>query len=286
MRRPLVSRTTVIAVAACAMLVSGCGQSSSKDSRGAEESPTRGGEITILRQNDIDSWDPGNGMVVETFQTLPGVMEGLVRPGHGDEPIAPGLATSWKLDAANKTLTFQLRPDLKFSDGSPLTAEDAAFSAEQWPQGMMMGSLYSAIESAEATDDTTLVLHLKRPSTFLLSWLANGTAAVVPKDFQGKPAAEFFKRPIGAGPFKIADYRPGQQLVLERNEHYYDPKRPYLDKVIYDTVADPNQVLLRLQSGEADIAEAVPLDLTSQLPEEQQVRISPSATSYMGQTTF
>lgn len=269
-----------------ALVVAGCGADDSGSTRSDGGEPKSGGQLTILRSSDIDTWDPDMTMLVVTFQTLPLVMEGLVRPGSGGEAVAPGLAESWRMDPQQKTLTFTLRPNLTFSDGTPLTAADVVFSADLWTKGAAMGPLYSAIERAEAADDKTVVLHMKRPSTFTLSWLANGNAVVVPKDFAGKDRKEFFTKPVGAGPFVIDDHRPGQSIVLKRNPKYYDATRPFLDQLTYEVVADPNQQLLRFQSGQADVIEGVPLDVTSQIPTESQKRLHPAATIYNVQLNF
>ncbi|MEV0143366.1 MULTISPECIES: ABC transporter substrate-binding protein [unclassified Nonomuraea] len=270
---------------AMALLVAGCGGGTDPGGGGAgvggageNAKPRRGGALTILRASDIDGWDPDKAIQLSTFQTLPQVMEGLVRPSADGRSIEPGLAESWKLDAKAKTITFKLRPGLTFSDGRPLTSADAAFSVELWRKGLSMGTLYSAITGTATPDPRTLVVRMSRASTFTLAWLGNGSSVVVPKDFGGRGRADFFTRPVGAGPFVVASYQPGQRIVLERNPRYHDPALPYLDRLVYDVVSDPNQQLLRFQSRQADAIEAVPLDLAAQIPQEERLVVHPSAT--------
>ncbi|MFI7124817.1 ABC transporter substrate-binding protein [Nonomuraea sp. NPDC050153] len=271
------TRTTACLLLAVALLVTGCGGGTASNSH-TEGPARRGGSLTILRAADIDGWDPDKAIQLATFQTLPQVMEGLVRPSADGASIQPGLAEKWKLDAKAKTITFTLRPGLAFSDGRPLTSQDAAFSVELWRKELSMGSLYAAITGTATPDDRTLVVKMKKASTFTLTWLSNGSAVIVPKDFGGMSRKDFFARPIGAGPFVVAAYQPGQRLVLERNRRYYDPARPRLDRLVYEVVADPNQQLLRYQSRQADAIEAVPLDLAGQIPEGERVLVHPSAT--------
>ncbi|MFD1535478.1 ABC transporter substrate-binding protein [Nonomuraea guangzhouensis] len=268
-------KTTACLLLAVAMLVTGCGGGTASDSGGPA---TRGGSLTILRAADIDGWDPDKAIQLATFQTLPQVMEGLVRPSADGNSIQPALAEKWKLDAKAKTITFTLRPGLAFSDGRPLTSEDAAFSVGLWRKGLSMGSLYAAITGTATPDDRTLVIKMKKASTFTLTWLSNGSSVIVPKDFGGMSRKDFFAKPIGAGPFVVGSYQPGQRLVLERNRRYYDPARPKLDHLTYEVVADPNQQMLRYQSRQADAIEAVPLDLAGQIPEGERVLVHPSAT--------
>lgn len=259
--------TLVLAVAASAL--AGCGSSSDGASHAAAAKPHRGGELTVLRSADIDAWDPDKALMIETFETLPEVMEGLVRPDPKGTGVLPGLAEHWEFDAAAKTITFHLRTKAMFSDGTPVTAADVAFSVGLWRKNVAYGTLYSAISGVTTPDEHTVVITLSRPSTFTLSWLANGTAVVVPKDFGGKSRAEFFKKPIGAGPFVIEKYVPGQALTLARNANYYDPKLPYLDKLTYKIVSDPNQQLLQFQSKQAQMLESVPLDLAKQFSKDE-----------------
>ncbi|MTD57974.1 ABC transporter substrate-binding protein [Amycolatopsis pithecellobii] len=272
MSRRLVAALAVFTAASLA----GCG--SGTGSSGSAQTPHRGGEITVLRSTDIDAWDPDKALMIETFETLPQVMEGLVRPNPDSTGVLPGLADHWETDAAGTTITFHLRDGAQFSDGHPVTSADVAFSVGLWQRNAGYASLYSAISGATTPDGHTVVITLNRPSTFTLSWLANGTAVVVPKDFGGKSREAFFKNPIGAGPFEIQDYAAGQSLTLARNPHYYDPQRPYLDKLTYKIVTDPNQRLLQYQSKQADLIESVPLDLARQFPPEELHVVRPSAT--------
>ncbi|MEU4222759.1 ABC transporter substrate-binding protein [Nonomuraea sp. NPDC026600] len=263
-----------------ALLATGCGSGAPPGNAASPDdgTPKRGGSLTILRASDIDGWDPDKAIQLATFQTLPQVMEGLVRYAPDGTSIEPGLAQSWKLDAKAKTITFTLRAGLTFSDGRPLTSQDAAFSVELWRKGLSLGTLYAAITGTATPDPRTLVIKMNKASTFTLTWLSNGSSVIVPKDFGGMSRKDFFTKPIGAGPFVVASYRPGQQLVLERNPRYHDPARPYLNRLTYDVVADPNQQMLRYQSRQADAIEAVPLDLAAQIPRGEQVIVHPSAT--------
>lgn len=271
-------RAAAAAVLTAALMLTGCSTPTSDVSSGTASTPARGGDITILRAADIDSWDPDKALMPGTFETLPQVMEGLVRPSADGSAIEPGLAQKWTFDPQQKTITFTLRPNLEFSDGSPLTSADVAFSVKLWQDSVAYGTLYSAIKGTSTPDESTVVVKLSRPSTFTLSWLGNGTAVVVPRNFGGKSRAEFFKKPIGAGPFVIDSYTPGQTLTLKRNNSYYDPELPYLDTITYKVVTDPNQQLLQYQSGQADILESVPLDVSAQLPERERHLVAPSST--------
>ncbi|MBO9524168.1 MAG: ABC transporter substrate-binding protein [Nocardioidaceae bacterium] len=277
-RSPRLVATALVLAVAAATALAGCGSDGGAATADSAQKPRRGGEVTVLRSADIDAWDPDKALMIETFETLPQVMEGLVRPNPEGTDVLPGLADRWEIDAAAKTITFHLREGAAFSDGSPVTASDVAFSVGLWRKNVAYGTLYSAITGTRTPDDRTVVITMSRPSTFTLSWLANGTAVVVPKDFDGKTRADFFKNPIGAGAFEIKRYVPGQSLTLARNPHYYDPKRPYLDRLTYKVVTDPNQQLLQFQSKQAQMIESVPLDLARQFSATERHVVEPTAT--------
>ena len=274
----LVAATAALVVAAASL--AGCGSDGKDEASGApgsSQEPQKGGELTVLRSLDIDAWDPDKIIGIESFETLPQVMEGLLRPNPEATGVLPGLAEEWEFDAEAKTITFHLRDGAQFSDGTPVTAEDVAFSVGLWQENVSWQSLYSAISGAKAVDEHTVVVRMNRPSTFTLAWIANGSAVVVPKDFGGKSREEFFKQPIGAGPFQIEEWVPGQSLTLVPNPHYYDPEHPYLDKLTYKVVSDPNQQLLQFQNGQAQVLESVPLDLANQFGDDQLKLVQPTA---------
>lgn len=90
----------------------------------------------------------------------------------------------------------------------------------------------------------------------------------------------FFENPVGAGPFQVEKYVPGQSLTLTRNPHYYDPQRPHLDKLTYIVVTDPNQQLLQFQNKQAQMIESVPLDLAAQFGKNELYTVNPSSSVY------
>lgn len=259
------------------LLLASCG-SGGDDKTSADPSagqPARN-EITILRTNDIDGWDPDGARVVASWVTLPNVLEGLVRVAKDGVTIEPALAESWTFDAAEPSYTFTLPKDVTFSDGTPLTAEDVAFSATEWVTGKRLGSMFADIAGATAIDPTTVKFTLTRPSTFLLDFLASGIAPVVPKDYAGKSREAFYADPIGAGPFVVDKYSAGVETVLVRNDRYHGEPAP-LDKVTYRIVTAPSQQLAQFESGAADIIESLDPTLAGQVEESQRQTVNPAS---------
>lgn len=258
-----------------ALLLAACGSGS--DSGSDKGTTAKDAAITILRTNDIDGWDPDGAKLVATYVTLPSVLEGLVRVAKDGVTIEPALAESWKYDAASLSYTFTLRDGLTFSDGTPLTADDVAFSAKQWVGGKRMGVFFSTIKDASAVDKRTVKITLASPTTFLLDFMASGIAPIVPKDFGGKTREAFFKAPVGAGPYVVKSYTPGVETVLEANPKYVGAHKPTVKQVTYKVVADPTQQLAQFKSGAADMIESIDPTLAGQVDEKKRQTVNPAS---------
>jgi peptide/nickel transport system substrate-binding protein len=155
------------------------------------------------------------------------------------------------------TITYHLRPGLKFADGVPLTAQDAAWSVDAIndprnnPQSRFA---YDVVRKAEAVDDTTLVLHLKRPFAPLLTVvLAPQGFPILPKhllanlpDFNHIP---FNSRPLGSGPYVVTKWSRGDRVEMHANPYYFAGK-PKIEHIDVRFVPDPNTAMNLLRTHE------------------------------------
>ena len=269
--RTVQSVALATAVLAAAVLTGACGGSSSGGG-GSGGTPQRGGQLTLLH------YEP----VATTLNRLTEVLLGSIWPiSQIEENLVfvnakgiaePVLATSWKASADQLTWTFQMREGVKFSDGKPLTAEDAAFSIMDAKRpDAVYHYLFDSIKTAEATSPTTLTLKLKRPDPDLPLALANYTATVIPKDWGGKSEKAFNEAPIGSGPFMLdpsAKWVKGSSVTLKRNPGYWRKGRPYLDGVTFKYVSDENQRILQLKGKQANIVSFVAPDRATVALEE------------------
>ncbi len=272
--------TTGLAAGALLLLAACGGGSSGGGSGGGDDTgtPVTGGSLTIAIPDTIDGWNPDSAVQVSTYQLLREVLAPLVEVSPDGQEIAPGLAKTWSYDSTGTELTLTLQPDAAFSDGTPVTAEDVVFSVEQWMAGAQYGALYSAfVKGAKAQDDANVVISLTAPSSALLGILSWSNSAIVPADFGGKSAKEFYRQPIGAGPFAI-ESTSDDEISLVRNEHYWDGDKPYLDALTYKVVADTSQRLLQVQSGDSGLADRVPLDNLSAADASSRIDAVPSSS--------
>lgn len=279
----------VAVVAVLALVGSACdGDSDTTDQAtgpSGDETPQRGGTLRVARSESFDGWVLDSAAAYASYQTQYAVIETLVRSTPDGQSLEPGLAESWDYDPEGPSWTFVLRDGLVFSDGTPLTSADVAWSEGIWAKGPNFGAVYAGIKKVRTPDDRTVIFQLYDPDTTLpvvMSWSASG---VMPEDFGGRTEEEYYEQPVGAGAFTVEEWSPGGRIVLRRNDRYYDPDRPYVDEVVIDVITDPNERAVQLQSGQVDIAEYVSPVTAAQygdtivaLPESQVEHLSLNTT--------
>lgn len=168
-----------------------------------------------------------------------------------DLEIVGDFAKNYKISDDGLIWTFDLHDDFKFSNGEPVTADDVKFSYEMLKEDGKHWDL-DFIEKIEVPDKNKVEFTLKEPrSTFAMSQLVE--VPIVPKahyDENYKP------NPIGSGPYKVVEYKPGEQAIFEVNP-YWHGKKPYFKKWTW-VLLDENTALAALESGEVDIIYATP----------------------------
>ncbi len=153
--------------------------------------------------------------------------------------VIPDGAQSWTVSADTKVYTFKLRPGLVFSDGSPVTADDAAFSIIRSldPKvgggngGYYLSNILGAedfnagksdkLEGVKALDAQTLQITLKNPSAYFLYQLNFITGYILSKKNVTEGGEKWYEKPIGTGPFALKEWQHNQKLVLTPNSHYW-----------------------------------------------------------------
>src|SRR2546427_1174265 len=183
------------------------------------------------------------------------IHDALVKPLPGN-PMAPSLAESWSASADGLTYEFVLRKGVRFHNGEPVTPEDVKFSFERY-KGASAKLLKERVAAVEIVDPHRVRFRLKRPWLDFMTFYgtpATGAAWIVPKKYVEKVGDDGFKRaPVGAGPYKLAAFKPGVELVLEANEQYWR-KTPSVKTIIVRSIPDEATRLAALKRGEADIA--------------------------------
>ena len=174
----------------------------------------------------------------------------------GANQIIPGLAETWEYSPETYTYTFHLRPDVKWHDGQPFTAGDVKFTIESImdpDNGAENAPNYEDVEEITVIDDHTVAFRLSAPNVAFLEYM---TMAILPRhllESEDMQTSDFFRAPVGTGPYKLESWDAGQSIALVRNEDYYRGS-PQIDRIIFKIVADDNAQAIQLESGELDLA--------------------------------
>ncbi|NGM83430.1 hypothetical protein G5B47_13485 [Paenibacillus sp. 7124] len=176
--------------------------------------------------------DPLNmNLLAESFVSSH-VYDGLVRTGGGGEEIVPGLAHAWETDGTRTSWTFHLRKEVLLHNAAILDADDVVHSFSRlirMPRGRLYSFILRDIVEVKALNRLTVSIRLKTPNELFLSFLCTSRAAVVPREPERSLEGRFVTKPVGTGPFKVAEWNDGF-YVLEAFPHYFQG-RAQLDRV-------------------------------------------------------
>ena len=165
--------------------------------------------------------------------------------------LQPWLAESWQQNDP-VTWTFHIRHGVRFHNGQPLTATDVVWTLDSMRNGTLLTAKagnFSSIDHLEATDDYTVVIHLKHPDAALLFNLGDGGIGIVPRG-----TGDMGQHPIGTGPFRFVSQVPDKEVVLERNPDWWQTP-PAIKTLRFAVVPDNITRALELQRGSADAAQ-------------------------------
>jgi len=224
-----------------------------------------GGTLRIAMYADATSLDPGGANDIPSQKAYNLVFDSLLTFDQNLQAIGH-VATAWKPSADGKVWTFTIRPGIKFHDGSPLTAEDVAFSFQRIldaPEAASQKkSSIAMIDSIEVRGNE-VGFKLKYPFAPF-----PGTTAqihIVPRQLAKDVGNKGFAgHPVGSGPFKLVDWVKDDHLTLERNDQYW-LKRPNLDRVILRPIPEGTVRAMSLMAGEVDVVDQVSSETIARL---------------------
>ena len=169
----------------------------------------------------------------------------------------PQIASSWEISPDGKVYTFHLRPNLKWSDGKPFSSADVAFTLNAFAKyNTYLVKVLPNIDRAETPDANTFVVHLKEPQSAALEAFDKEIFPLMPKhiyDGTDIPTNAANRAPVGLGPFRFVKWEEGRGITFERNEHYWEPGKPYLDSVVTVFIPAVQQQQNALYRGEIDV---------------------------------
>lgn len=219
---------------------------------GRDATPVRGGTLKVGIREDLV---PAN-ILTNTAATpvvIGLVYESLIRyPNDKLEP-RPLLAKAWQLAADGRSITLDLRDDVKFHSGRQFTAKDVEFSVRTYADAKWSAQLRStaaAVTGFDIVSPTRIVLQLAHPLSNIYD-LLDTVPILDSESIDRLGTGDVY---IGTGPFKYVQRIPNSQLIFERNPDYRIPERPYLDRVEVSIIPDPTALLSALKSGQIAVA--------------------------------
>lgn len=243
--------TSVVAVLITVSLAACSG--ASPDDGEVEAAVDPNGELTFGYFEPATSLDPQAGTSSQDLPWLLPVYESLLSYS-ADGDVAPGLAESWEL--SDTTLTMILREGLTFHDGTALDAAAVVANIERGknlPTSSIVADL-ATVASVTAQDDLTVVFTLTEPDAALPAKLADRAGMMVsPSAFED--GTNLAISPDGAGPWKLVEYSPGDHLVVERFEDYWNPDAVKLQELTIRLIDDDDTRLNAVRAGEVDVAQ-------------------------------
>ena len=193
------------------------------------------------------------------------VYNGLVRYDKNLK-LEGELAESWEISPDNLTITFHLRPGVKWHDGAPFTAEDVLFTYQLLVDPLVptaYADRYKLVTRAEVLDPLTFRVQYAKPlASALISWgfSIHPRHLLAGQDLSKSPLAS---APVGTGPYLFKEWKRGEKMVLEANSDYWEGA-PYIDRVVYRVIPDESTMFLELQAGGVDQMGLTPLQYARQ----------------------
>lgn len=251
-----------------AAALGGCG--------GRPQAPAATAVIAI--GTDPGHFNPAITTAAQVHAVADSLFNGLVALDRSGEP-RPDLAESWEISEDGREYLFHLAHGVVWHDGEPFTSEDVAFTFRELLlryHARTRAGLESVLESIEPPDEHSVRFRFHEPYAPFLRRLDVTEAPILPAHLfrEGDPENHPANlAPVGTGPFRLASYRRDDRIELVRNEHYFKPGLPYLDRLVFRVIPDPNTALLALENGEVDYVSSVRASDAAMLRESEKFTV-------------
>ncbi|MCP3982131.1 MAG: hypothetical protein GY716_22725 [bacterium] len=261
------SRTRLVAgalVGAILHLTAGC-TADDPNSRTAPpgDAPQLGGRLVVALTADVDSWNPYTTHELTSAGILELLYPRLVHESD-DGGFIPWLAERWETSTDGRELTFHLRRDAVWSDGSAVTCDDVRFTHRiQRAEELAWAGAYlkDRILAVDCPDPRTVVFRFD--AAYPNQMLDANDDAIVPASYAAVPLADWPSevwedRIVSCGPFLLVGVRRGQEAILERDPHWWGAGETHLDQVVLRVYADSASAVNQLLEGDVDLVGKLP----------------------------
>ena len=230
------------------------------------QAQTPPGVLIVGQIAEPKSLDPAAVTAVNDFRILVNVYEGLTRYKPGTLEVEPLLATAWTVSDDGTEYTFTLREGVMFHDGTPFNAEAVKFNFDRMLDEnhpyhdtgpFPLSFFFGAVEGTTVVNDMTVTFKLNAPYAPFLSNLAYPTGLIVSPAAVMQHGSDFGRNPSGTGPFKFAEWRSNEAVVVERNAGYWGTAAG-TDAVVFRPITDANTRVAEMLAGGIDMMVEVP----------------------------
>ncbi len=228
--------------------------------------PVKGGSLRIAGGGVVkDTLDPTYSEDFYSLIPFYGIYQSLVMLDANSQ-VQPDLASRWEVSADGTALTFKLRQNVKFHDGTPFNADAVKFTYDRYlsdqtgkvlNKGNLRRSQLADISSVTKIDDSTVKITLKQPSRPFLALITERPGFILSPTAVQKNEDLFQRRPAGTGPYMATDWFPAEKITLVKNDSYWNPNEPYLDQVTHLSVPDASVRFAMVRTGDVNIVDAI-----------------------------
>lgn len=249
---------------------------------------TEADTLVVVQEAEPVGLDLMQSSIQTTMSVCYNIHDTLFHPQE-DATVQPALAEKWE-KVSDTTWKITLKKGATFHNGEPVTAQAVKFSFERIMnpefKSPHAGKL-SAFKDLKVLDDYTLTISTEQPYAPGLYILGYYLPIVPPKYIQQVGDTEYNTNPVGCGPYKLAKWVRGEQVVLERYEGYYGPK-PVYKKVIFKGVPEEASRIASLLTGEAHVISGVPVHQRKKIEESGKAYLTPQmgVMHYLGLDTY
>lgn len=226
---------------------------SAETSEDAEESsePT---EIRISYLQQFVDLNPLNVNNPAATGVAIGLFDTLVRVDD-EGTVIPWLAETWNVSDDQLTITFKLREDVTFTDGTPLNADAVVYSADLFQNAdLFLGTAILTLTGWETVDEYTVAFTFNQPDASALYALSQpNTSIISPTAYEEMGMDAFSIDPVGSGPYMLENWEPGVEVVMVKNPNYWQEGVGVADRIIWRNFQDGAAAVLAAQSGELDL---------------------------------
>lgn len=262
-------RTALLLILALALALTACTGATPQPADSAAPAPTTTSIVVAVGGESDDGYDPLMGW----GRYGSPLFQSTLLKRDSQLNIVNDLATGYEVGDDGRTWTVTIRDDARFSDGSPVTAQDVAFTFLTAAETAGLAPDLGALEAVDTPDEHTVVFHLSRAQSTFRQRLA--TIGIVPEALYGP---DYASNPIGSGPYKLVEWQRGQQMIVEANPYYYGGPLG-IDRITF-LFLDEDSGMSAARAGQVDLVVAPRTQVDQSI--EGMERLVVPAVEYFG----